>query len=94
MKEVGANTTIAKIKDCLLKQRLLVLPNHEECTSGQHFTMVKVKYTIIDVDNSDTTECVVFGLSDESNVNEAADNAERLFFSKMFLTKLKKDGNQ
>jgi len=95
MEKAGTRTTMSDIKQELINNRLLVIPTHEDCTSGKHFTMVKVKYTIIDVDNSEQTKSVVYGQSDgDTCLLDAAAKAEKLFFAMMFLTRIEKDGNK
>ena len=95
MKEVGDSTTIPKIREALINNSLMILPSHEQCDTGKHFTKLNVRYTIIDLSSGESTELVSYGLSEGENpLREAVKMAEKNFFSMLLLTEISKEGNR
>lgn len=79
---------VGAIRDSIIKNGLVVIPNQASCRVDGELTTLEVKYTIVDVDSGEIIESTAYGQGQDKGdkgVYKAATGAEKYFLLKTFL---------
>lgn len=79
---------VTAIREELIKNNLIVVPDQLECTRDGEITTVKMSYAMIDVDSGETITSHVFGQGQDKGdkgIYKASTGAEKYYLLKTFL---------
>lgn len=79
---------VGAIRDSIIKNGLVVIPNQLSCRVDGELTTLEVKYTLLDVDSGEIIEAIAYGQGQDKGdkgVYKAATGAEKYFLLKTFL---------